>query len=169
MHEAAPPVEVTIEVDPPYRAEVDLALIETVVARVLRYENVTEHLDVAVWITNEDELHTLNQTYRGIDSTTDVLSFGSDDDDAEPFIEASGEPRHLGDLAISHEHVVRQAAQFGHSPAQELAWLVAHGMLHLLGYDHETADEEREMQQREAEALGELGPHGTGYDARPGS
>lgn len=166
MREDSIPVEVTIEVDPAYSALVDHALIEEVIARVLRYEGVLDPLDVAVWITNEDELHELNRTYRGVDHTTDVLSFGADDTDA-PFVDIPGTIRHLGDLAISYPHVERQASQFGHSPAQELAWLVAHGTLHLLGYDHELAEEEQEMQAREVAALDELGPPPAGHNARP--
>jgi probable rRNA maturation factor len=166
MREDPTPVEVTIEVDPAYSDLVDAGLIEAVVARVLRHEGIADPLDVAIWITNEDELHELNRTYRGVDHTTDVLSFGTEDADA-PFVNLPDEARHLGDLAISYPHVERQAEQFGHSAAQELAWLVAHGMLHLLGYDHELPEEEQEMQAREVAALGELGPPATGHNARP--
>lgn len=150
--------EIVIEVDPPYVAEVPTALLEQVAREVLRGEAVAGPLDVSVWITNANELHTLNRTYRNVDRSTDVLSFGEDaDDDDLPFVQVPDEPRHLGDLAISFEHVVEQAEEYGHSRQRELTYLLTHGLLHLLGYDHETPEEAAAMRSREEAFLGKLG------------
>ena len=87
---------------------------------------------VAVRLTGDRELRRLNYRYAGEDRSTDVLSF-------------AGEHPHLGDLAISLPAVARQARQHGHSAQTELALLNVHGLLHLLGGDHATAAERREM------------------------
>ena len=95
---------------------------------------------VAVRLTTDDELRSLNRDFAGHDSGTDVLSFGG-----------SGE--HLGDLAISWLAVVRQAREFGHPEKTELALLSVHGLLHLIGWDHESAAQQREMTRLTVAAL----------------
>lgn len=150
------PYEIVIEVDPVYAAELDRQAVEQVAQQVLRREQVPGPLDVGIWITSEAELHTLNRTYRGVDHSTDVLSFGDDADDA-PFPAVPDAPRHLGDLAVSFPHVVRQAEEYGHSRARELSYLVTHGLLHLLGYDHELPEDAAVMRTREEALLTELG------------
>jgi rRNA maturation RNase YbeY len=87
---------------------------------------------LAVRLTGDAELRRLHRSYAGIDSITDVLSF-------------TGESGHLGDIAISWPAVQRQSKRFGHSEKSELALLCVHGMLHVLGWDHATAVQRREM------------------------
>ncbi len=84
-----------------------------------------------ILVTNNDTIHEYNLKYRDIDKETDVLSFPSDE---------KGE---LGDIIISYDRVISQAKEYGHSEAREIGFLMCHGMLHCLGYDHiEKADEE---------------------------
>ena len=146
-----------IEVDPPYAAEVDAEQLVQVAAHVLRQESIAGPLELGIWITNESEIQTLNRTYRNVDSATDVLSFSADDDEDTPFVQAPGTVRHLGDIAISFPHVVRQAEEYGHSRDRELSYLLVHGVLHLLGHDHEDAEDAKRMRQHEEAALGALG------------
>jgi probable rRNA maturation factor len=87
----------------------------------------------------------LNKQYRGIDGPTDVLSFGCDD----PCAASGDEPLTLGDVVISPEVAAQQAAELGHTVEEELDMLLVHGILHLLGYDHESDDEAAVMQARE--------------------
>jgi probable rRNA maturation factor len=148
---------VTIEIDDSYAAAIDPAPIEALVTHVLRGENIAPPAEVSLWLTDEAEVHRLNREYRGVDASTDVLSFGADDEGSTPFIAAPDQPRYLGDLAISYGHVQRQAAEYGHSEERELSYLVTHGLLHLLGYDHEQPDEARLMREREEALLGALG------------
>lgn len=156
-HAMEQPIIVDLDIDPPYAAEVDQAEVERLVQHVLHGENVQGTIEVSVWITNEDELQTLNRTYRGMDRSTDVLSFGQDDDDTTAFVHAPDQPRYLGDLAVSYPHVIRQAEEYGHSRQRELSYLIAHGLLHLLGYDHEQPDDASRMRSREEALLGALG------------
>lgn len=95
---------------------------------------------VAVRITGDRELRRLNRAYAGEDHVTDVLSF-------------AGSGAHIGDLAISWPMAVRQSRAFGHEPETELALLSVHGLLHLLGWDHATARERREMNRLTRAAL----------------
>lgn len=148
---------VSIEVDAPFADEADPAALEQLAAHVLAGEGVAPPAEVSIWITDEDQLHTLNRTYRNVDRSTDVLSFGAEDDDATPFVSAPDQPRYLGDLAVSFPHVVRQAEEYGHSRQRELSYLVTHGLLHLLGYDHEQPADAERMRGREEALLGALG------------
>ncbi len=148
---------VTVDVDDPFALAVDVDALEQLAAYVLRGENVAAPAEVSIWITTEEELHRLNRTYRNKDSSTDVLSFGSEDEDDTTFVGAPDQPRYLGDLAVSFAHVVRQAEEYGHSQQRELSYLVTHGLLHLLGYDHEQPDEAQQMRSREEALLGALG------------
>ena len=91
-----------------------------------------DHLELAILITNDEKMRELNGQYRQKDRTTDVLSFPNED---EPM---PGEPRHLGDIAISYDQARRQAEEIGQPLDIEMRFLCLHGVLHLLGYDHET-------------------------------
>lgn len=148
---------ISIEIDDAFAAMVDPASIEALATHVLRGEQVAPPAEVSIWITDEAEVHRLNRQYRGVDSATDVLSFGAEEAGAPPFVAAPEQPRYLGDLAISYPHVVRQAAEYGHSQQREVSYLVTHGLLHLLGYDHERPDDARRMRQREEALLSALG------------
>lgn len=134
----------------------DLELAERAIAAVLHGEGAAGPLEVGVQLTDDAHIHLLNRDYRGVDAPTDVLSFADDGDAA--FAAPPGSPRYLGDIAISYERVLAQAAEYGHSPARELAFLAAHGCLHLLGYDHERGPEdEAAMRAREEAAMAALG------------
>jgi probable rRNA maturation factor len=147
-------VEVDIQVDDHFVDEVDSSLIQQAVSAALVLEGVSGSIEISVLVADDAALHALNRDYRGVDAPTDVLSFG--DDDAEPeqaqFIRPPDAPRYLGDLAISYERVVAQAAEYGHSRARELAYLTVHGVLHLLGYDHERGEADAALMRAHEEA-----------------
>jgi probable rRNA maturation factor len=154
-------IETDIQIDERFQNEVDATLIERAVAAALAAEGVAGAIEVSVLIADNATLHQLNRDYRNVDAPTDVLSFADDDqDDAAPaaFVRPPDTPRYLGDLAISYERVVEQAAEYGHSRARELAFLTVHGMLHLLGYDHERGEaDQAAMRAREEAIMQQLG------------
>jgi probable rRNA maturation factor len=134
-----------IEVVKAVRAAVAPAFIRSVLIRASLSPEVAARLPegdvtIAVRLTGDRELRRLNRAYAGSDETTDVLSF-------------TGSDHHLGDLAISWPAVVRQAREFGHPVPSELALLCVHGLLHLLGWDHVTAAQRREMTRLTIHAL----------------
>lgn len=111
-------------------------------------------------LVGDATIRALNAEHRGRDAPTDVLSFplhATPDARGAAFVLPPGQPVSLGDVVVSYPRAVEQAAEFGHSTDRELGYLVAHGVLHALGYDHEQEDERRLMRQREEEALA---PHG---------
>ena len=133
---------------------------------VLRMESFPGDAEVSLLVTDAEEVHRLNLEFRGIDSTTDVLSFpGLDFEEAAGFEESIDEscinPDNdcvmLGDIVINAQKVKEQAAEYGHSELREFAFLTAHSMLHLCGYDHMTPEEAEVMEKRQETALLSLG------------
>lgn len=122
--------------------------INIVIDKVFEYEDV-EPRNVSVLITDNEEIHGLNLEYRGKDAPTDVLSFPLFDE------EGNLDDEELGDIVISLERAAAQAQEYNHSLKREVAFLTAHSMLHLLGYDHENG--EQEMYVKQDEILNELG------------
>lgn len=106
---------------------------------------------VSLLLTADAAVHALNHTYRDEDKTTDVLSF-PDGDPLWP-----GGPVYLGDLALSLPQATRQAMRGGHAVSAEIQLLVVHGVLHLLGYDHDTPANKAEMWRAQADILRHLG------------
>jgi len=112
---------------------------------------------LTIHLVGDETIRTLNHEHRGKDAHTDVLSFPLHDPHGMRFVLPPGEPINLGDVVVSYPRAIEQASDFGHSPQRELAYLVAHGILHLLGYDHEAEADRQRMRQREEEALTPLG------------
>lgn len=137
--------DLRVEVQKTVRAPLEPRFLRRVLAAALLEPAVSARLpgpalELSVRVTGDRMLRRLNREFLGEDHATDVLSFPSGD-------AAAGEDgtRYLGDLALSWPAVVRQAAEFGHPARVEAALLAVHGLLHLLGWDHAGAAEEREM------------------------
>ena len=131
-------------------------LIKEVVSRVLEEEKVLPEVDVYITLTNNEEIHKINQEYRDVDRPTDVLSFPMYERDEIAGLKNDTDDeieKILGDIIVSIEKVREQAEEYGHSFERELAYLVTHGMLHLLGYDHMIEEEKAVMRKREEEIL----------------
>ena len=130
-------------------------LIKKVVKTVLKEEKILKDLEVYVTLTNNEQIHKVNLEQRKVDRPTDVLSFPMFERDEIPYLkeESDGERDILGDIIVSIEKVREQAEEYGHSFERELAYLVTHGMLHLLGYDHMIEEEKEQMRKREEEIL----------------
>jgi probable rRNA maturation factor len=176
--EEAPPgwADLSLFVDPEAgeaAKQLNQAQLAQVVERVLALAGIARLVEVTLLVQGDQGLRTLNRNYRQHDTPTDVLSFPLLDEPlvqapaeelwqdvappAIPFISAPGLPLHLGDVAISYPAVLRQAAEADHSPARELAFLLAHGVLHLVGYDDQTEAGYRRMVALQDAALGQIG------------
>ncbi|NHM27341.1 rRNA maturation RNase YbeY [Desulfofundulus sp. TPOSR] len=139
------------------KVPVDEQLVDLVVkvaGEALSLAGGPQHAEVSLVFVDDEYIHRLNREYRGVDRPTDVLSFALQE--GEPMPEA-GEETLLGDVVISLETARRQSEEYGHSFEREVAFLVAHGVLHLLGYDHQTEEEGREMREKEEAILARLG------------
>ncbi len=152
-------IEINIQVAEPFADRVDTEDLAAYIQRALLLEGVQAGT-LTVVITDEEAVRELNRTYRGIDATTDVLSFAMSE--GEDIILPDEELPYLGDIIIAYPVAEQQAAQYGHSVQEELRLLAVHGVLHLLGYDHATPEEETIMWARQAEILEKdyLGPGG---------
>ncbi len=107
---------------------------------------------ITILLTDDESMRALNRQYRSEDKSTDVLSFSFGDEQAL----LGSDVQYLGDIAISVPYAHRQAAARGHSTTAELQLLTIHGILHLLGYDHGTEDEKREMWGVQRKVLDQL-------------
>ena len=154
---------IPITADVPGVSESQQAFIRKVIRTALAAEGVDFPCEVDVSITSDDGIHEINRDMRQVDAATDVLSFPAFDlhpgelpgeEDADP---GTGLVP-LGDMVISLEHVAAQAKEYGHSNRRELAYLVVHSVLHLLGYDHlDEGPQKARMRAREEAILGEMG------------
>lgn len=163
----------TINID--YETDIELQLdyqeiIKNVVEAAVDYEMCPYETEVNVLLVDNEAIKQINNEYREIDKPTDVLSFpmveyaepsdfeslDSDDECFDCFNPDTGELI-LGDIVISVEKVMEQAENYGHSQTRELAFLVAHSMMHLFGYDHMEEAEAKIMEQKQNEVLEQLG------------
>ena len=139
-----------------------------VIERALEQEECPYEANVAVLLTDNEGIHAMNKEFRQIDRPTDVLSFPNVDYEVpadftgiEDYVEDYFDPETgeliLGDIVISIDKVYEQAKEYGHAPLREFAFLVAHSMLHLLGYDHMEPEEAQVMEAKQEEILASLG------------
>ena len=138
---------VDVQIAPALRRKVQKQEIRKWAEATLRAEGLTQTPDMAVVITDNESIQALNRDFRGLDEPTDVLAFG--EEKPGPFVLAPGEPMYLGDVVISLERAEAQALEQAASTKDELQLLLVHGILHLLGYDHATDDDQRQMWDRQ--------------------
>ena len=143
-------------------------VIEAVINKTLETENCPYETEVNVLLTGNGEIHTANKEFRGIDRPTDVLSFpmvdyeqpsdfSSVEKNPESYLNPETDELLLGDIMISVDKVYEQADEYGHSRKREFAFLIAHSMLHLLGYDHIDEAERKVMEVKQEAILDALG------------
>ena len=147
------PHTVEIQIDGQFQERVQPEPLRVAAQKTLEAmrEQVEEPCELAVVVTDDETLHELNLRHRGVDAPTDVLAFH--DEKRGPFVSAPGLPRYLGDVIISFPRAETQAEDAGHAVQAELQLLVAHGILHLLGYDDSTEEQQTQMWATQAEIL----------------
>ena len=147
--------EIEVFVEEEFRGVVDGSWVREIVRQVLKAQGVVRLYEVGLVFTDSPTVQRLNRDYRGVDEPTDVLAFymlPQKGIDASFALPPDGVSR-LGEVIISYPQAVAQAKEQEHSPENELALLVIHGILHLLGHDHEEPEEESMMRERERELL----------------
>lgn len=133
-------------------------LIRRAIEATLDYESFNNNAEISITFTDNDGIQRLNRDFRGLDRPTDVLSFPLTDYEAIDTPLADELCGSLGDVVLSLERAREQAEEYGHSLDREIAFLTVHSMLHLLGYDHETGEEdELDMRRRQSEILKNIG------------
>ena len=152
--------EIEIFVEEEFWGLVDGGWVKKIARQVLKAEGVASPYEVSMVFTDSETVKQLNRDYRGVDEPTDVLAFymlPQKEIDSSFALPPDGVTR-LGEVIISYPQAVAQAREQGHSTERELALLVIHGMLHLLGYDHEEPEEGSKMRERERELLERCSP-----------
>ena len=153
--------EINVHIEQKLKISLEQSWLRRIAQKALQAEGVALPVEMGLVITSAEAVQQLNKTYRGEDEPTDVLAFHM-----FPQTEQEGEPsfvappdgiRHLGEVVISYTQAVQQAREQGHPIDQELALLTVHGVLHLLGWDHEQPEERQRMRAREEEILSSIG------------
>ena len=126
--------------------------INDIIIECLHYEGYDDNYEVSLSFVDNEEIHQLNRDFRGVDRATDVLSFPLLTDDFDIEIEEES----LGDIVISLERALEQSIEYNHSFDREVCFLVCHSMFHLLGYDHDTEENTKEMRKKEEDVLNKL-------------
>ena len=142
---------INLQINEEYQDQVQGEKLEKAAKSALHHLNLDPEPDLAIVITDDDQLQTLNREYLGIDKPTDVLSFPSGDPDPDSGLV------NLGDILISYPTAKAQAEEAGHDIVDELTLLVVHGLLHLLDYDHDTPENKSRMWGIQEEILREFG------------
>ncbi|HPA33047.1 MAG TPA: rRNA maturation RNase YbeY [Anaerolineaceae bacterium] len=142
-------INIAIEVD--HVIDIDNSWLEKVASYALNFQSPKPNVDLSIIITDNNLLQELNREYLGIDAPTDVLSFNVDEIDPE-----TGN-YYLGDIIISYQKANEQAVTAGHEIQSELSLLIIHGVLHLLGMDHDTPESQEPMWKIQDQILSDMG------------
>ena len=165
--------DVNVQIFEQFEDKVSSERLRGVAEFVLNREEADENDSLSIVVTDDDTMRELNRQHRGVDETTDVLSFafhnegvyyGENDvfklDQQPDFVLPPGESAGLGELIISYPQVAKQAEEVGRSVDEELVHMLTHGILHLLGYDHMDDEDEAEMKSKESAVLERVESHG---------
>ena len=140
------------EINDNYHVTFKYNYLKKVITRTLKHEN-ARHAYFSIIFVDEETIQKLNREHRGIDKVTDVISFAFEDSDNIVY----NNIRVLGDIYICIPRMLEQAEEYGHSVKRELSFLTVHGLLHLLGYDHMTKEDEHKMFELQELILDEEG------------
>lgn len=141
---------IALEIQKKFAGQVSEGTISKYIHDILAQLEINDQTDMSVFIGSDARLKNLNRQFRGFDVTTDVLSFESEEIDPD-----TGH-RYLGDIAISVQAAERQSLEAGHPLENEIALLITHAILHLIGYDHNTPAEKKSMWKKQQSVLDAL-------------
>ncbi|MFC2069540.1 rRNA maturation RNase YbeY [Chloroflexota bacterium] len=150
-------MEIDVLVDDEFLDCIEVKWVKRIVRQVLNSQNVTTKVEISIFITGLTKVQELNRNYRNEDRPTDVLAFATTEgvgEDTHKFILPPDRILHLGEVIIAYPQAVIQAKNNRHSVKRETAILIIHGVLHVLGYDHDNTLRELEMRAKEKEILG---------------
>jgi probable rRNA maturation factor len=148
-------IQLSIRIEKPLAGLVSKAWLRQAVKLTLIHTGISSTVELGLVIAGDETVHELNRSYRSVDRTTDVIAFALFErgGKAELFIAPPDDVIHLGEVIVSYPQAKRQAEEQKHSLETEIALLVAHGVLHLLGYDHELPEQGEKMRAMESKVL----------------
>ncbi|UCB42945.1 MAG: rRNA maturation RNase YbeY [Dehalococcoidales bacterium] len=149
-------MEVNVLIDEEFEGELEAGWLRGITEQVLLAEGTEPKAELGLVITSQARIQELNLVHLDIDAPTDVLAFPmtpDEDSDIPAFVTPPDGSVHLGEVIVSFPQAFLQAEEHGHPVKKEVALLIVHGVLHLLGYDHDTPEPEQRMRAREARIL----------------
>lgn len=149
-------MEINVLIDEEFEGELEADWLRSVAEQVLVAEDAAHETELGLVITDQSRIQELNLVHLDIDEPTDVLAFPmnpEEDSDMPDFVTPPDGAVHLGEVIISYPQAFLQAEEHRHPVKKEVAILVIHGVLHLLGYDHDAPEPEQRMRDKEAEIL----------------
>ena len=147
-------MEINVLIDDDLKRCLEVSWLQGVAEQVLATQEAGSGVELGLVITSQERVQQLNRSYLGRDEPTDVLAFSMlPEADRSPFVTPPDGVLHLGEVIISYPQAVTQAEEHRHSITREIAILVIHGVLHLLGYEHDKPELEPKMRAREKEIL----------------
>ena len=153
-------VEISVLIDEGLKGCPEASWLESVAEKVLVAQGIDSRAELGLVIVSQEKIRQLNLSYLGKDEPTDVLAFSMltepPEGDLAPFVAPPDGIKHLGEVIIAYPQAVTQAEEHQHSVKREIAILIIHGVLHLLGYEHDKPELKREMRTREAEILSHI-------------
>ena len=152
-------MEISVLVDEGLEVDLELSWLQGIARQVLEAEDVGAQAELGLFITTGERVKQLNRDYLGRDEPTDVLAFaagGGVEAELPPFVPPPDGVLHLGEVIVSYPQAVIQAEEHRHSVEREIAILIIHGVLHLLGYEHDKPELERQMRDREEKLIGRI-------------
>ena len=151
-------MEINVLIDEGLEGCLEVSWLESVLEKILLAQDIDSKVELGLVIVDQEKVRQLNFSYLGEDEPTDVLAFAMLPEQSEenlvPFVVPPDDIKHLGEVIISYPQAVIQAEEHQHSVKREIAILMIHGALHLVGYDHDKPEPEHRMRAKEAEILG---------------
>ena len=153
-------MEVNVLIDDELKVKLELGWLRGVAEQVLLALGAGADAELGLFIATGERVKRLNRDYLGRDEPTDVLAFSAREEigaDHPPFVPPPDGVLHLGEVIIAYPQAVKQAEEYKHSVEREILILIIHGVLHLLGYEHDTPELELKMRAREKEVMSRIG------------
>ena len=152
-------MEINVLVDEDIEGCPEVSWLRGVAEQALVAQGAGSGVELGLVIASQERVQELNKSYRGKDEPTDVLAFSAGEEvgaDFPPFVQPPDGVLHLGEVIISYPQAIMQAEEHQHSVKKEVALLIIHGVLHLLGYEHDEPERGRQMRTRETEILNQV-------------
>jgi probable rRNA maturation factor len=152
-------MEINVLVDEELKDKLEIGWLRGVAQQVLTALDVDTNVELSLFIATGERVKQLNRDYLGRDELTDVLAFSAREEAGghPPFVQPPDGVLHLGEVIIAYPQAVAQAGEYKHSVEREILTLIVHGVLHLLGYEHDTPELELKMRAREKEIIDHIG------------
>jgi probable rRNA maturation factor len=153
-------MEINVLVDEELGGKLDAGWLRGAAEQALIALGVSDSAELGLFIATGERVKQLNRDYLGRDEPTDVLAFSASEEagaNLPSFVQPPDGVLHLGEVIISYPQAVRQAEEYKHSVKKEILVLIIHGLLHLLGYEHDRPELELKMKAREEEVMGRIG------------